>query len=132
LDVGCLVLEEDQRRRRVWLYWCDEQGQARGPRVVQALEVGARLGVQFCKQAVSDPFPPPSQLGDSPHLRTGGGRDSIRHGVESQHSRTWVGTQMIDRFNHMAWHDQHGRPWLLETLERHHAQIEQAVAAHLG
>lgn len=126
-----LVLEYDDRLNRVWLTWCKGTKQQQGKKITEALAVAAKNGALLCQLAVGEDYPPASQLGEPPHRRTGEGQRSIRHGSQRSTSQGWVDSAPSD-FDHMAYHDQHGRPWLLDTLTAHRTRLERDVEAHLG
>jgi hypothetical protein len=126
-----LRLEYEETTRRVWLTWCKGTEQQRGPKVTEALGVAAKNGALLCQLAVGEEYPPASELGEPPHRRTGAGQAAIRHGTRRATSQAWVGTAIRD-FDYMAYHDQHERPWLMDTLRAHRARLERDVEAHLG
>jgi hypothetical protein len=128
---GRLLLEYDSKSDRVWLTWCKGTEQQRGPKVTEALSVAAKNGALLCQLAVGEDFPPASTPGEPPHRRTGEGQKSVRYGSRRATSQAWVGSSMRD-FNYMAFHDEHERPWLLDTLTANRQRLERDVAAHLG
>ncbi|MEX2185596.1 MAG: hypothetical protein WD875_02335 [Pirellulales bacterium] len=128
---GRLLLEYDDRLNRVWLTWCKGTDQQRGPKVTEALGVAAKNGAVLCQLAVGEDYPPASKPGEPPHRRSGEGQRSIRHGSQRSTSQGWVDSASGD-FDYMAYHDQHGRPWLLDTLTAHRARLQRDVDAHLG
>jgi hypothetical protein len=128
---GRLRLDYDEKSRRVWLTWCLGAEHQQGDKVTEALAVAAKNGALLCQLAVGEAYPPASESGEPPHRRTGTGQASIRYGARRATSQAWVGSAMRD-FDYMAFHDQEGRPWLLDTLTAHRARLERDVEAHLA
>ncbi len=129
--MGTLQFAPEPPKCRVLLIWAASDFDSTREQILAALSVAAKNGALLCRNAVSEPFPPPSAPGTPPHRRTGGGRASIRWGIDREECVAWVGSAMFD-FDYMCWHDQHGRPWLLDTLQRHHERLQRDVASRLG
>lgn len=129
-SAGTLYFAPEPKKCRVLLLWATSNTDSTREQILSALAVAAKNGSLFCRHAVSEPFPPPSDPGTPPHLRTGAGRDSIIWGIDRDNCVAWVGSAMFD-FDYMCWHDQNGRPWLLDTLQRHHDRLQRDVASRL-
>jgi len=98
--------------------------------VGDAIEEGTNFLRDQCREAVSDPYPPASSPGESPHLRTGKGRSSILHAVNF---RKLVGYVFVaDTGKHMVYLEQGTRyilprPWLKPTFDKTKKRIKSMV-----
>lgn len=93
----------------------------------------AKFTAQLCQEAVSVPYPPASQPGEPPHLRTGTGRDSIVARPDPTQANTsrlvvlpqgWYMVLLEQGTERIA-----ARPWLVPTLVQYHGDIYNVGSA---
>lgn len=113
-----------------------------------AVQAGAGKAYEFAQENVNTLYPPASNPGESPHRRSGDGRRSIffeavhaPEGLGGPEARCGTSSEKLqeqgrDEFNYMAYHETHGRPWLLPALTEHQpeigAEMEAAAKAAIG
>jgi hypothetical protein len=102
--------------------------------VTDVLEEGAKKLADYCKEAVSEPYPPASDPGKPPHLRTGTGRDNITWLSMPGQATSYV--VVLEEGRHMIYLEIGTRliaprPWLRPTFNQRQREIRSMIQARL-